>query len=131
PIHRQDRRAVGDDVDGKTVIRNRRSLSRKIVNRRIDPDLDALDRAALHPVYHPLADFGNDQGRPYQLELIDRHRRSRDTELQPRLAGIVDATATGDADITIADIGLGQHHAVLLRIDTHRDRNPIEDQRLV
>ena len=48
---------------------------------------------------------------------------------QPRLARIVDAAGSGDADLAIADIGLGQQHALPVGIEAQADRDAVEDQR--
>ena len=84
----------------------------------------------LDPLDHPFAHLGHDQDRPDPLQRGGRHRRSRKAELQPRLARIVDAAGAGDADLAIADIGLGQQYALLVGVEAHADRDAVEDQRL-
>ena len=130
-VDRPQGHAGCDDVDGKTVIRDRRAPPRQISDRRVDADLDALQRAAFDPLDHPFADFGHDQDRPHPLQRRRRHRRSRETQRQARLAGIVDAAGSGDADLAIADIGLGQQHALPVGIEAQADGDAIEDQRLL
>ena len=128
-VDRMHRDAGGDDVDGEAVIGDRRSLARQVAHRRIDADLDALERAALDPLDHPFAHFRHDQGRPHPLQRGGRHRRAGKAKLQARLARIIDAAGSGDADLAIADIGLRQQHALLVGVEAHADRDAVEDQR--
>ncbi len=110
-VHRPQRHAAGDDVDVEAVVGDRRAFPRQVANRRVDADLDALNRAALDPIDHPFANLRNDQGRPHPLQRGCRHRRSRETERQARFGRIIDAAGSGDADLAVADVGLGQQHA--------------------
>ncbi len=89
-----------------------------------------MKRTAFDPLDHPFADLGNDQGRPYPLQRGCRHRRSRKTERQARLGRIIDTAGTGDADLAIADVGLGQQHALFVGIEAHADGDAVENQRL-
>ena len=99
------------------------------MNRRVDANLDALERPALDPLDHPFANLRNDQGWPHPLQRGCRHRRSRETERQARLLGIVDAAGSGDSNLAIADVGLGQQHAVLFGVEAQANGDAIEDQR--
>ena len=62
PSTGRKRHAVGDDVDVEAVVGDRRAFSRQVVNRRVDADLDALDRAAFDPVDHPFANYPERSG---------------------------------------------------------------------
>ena len=128
-IHRAHGHAIGQEIDRKPVVRNRRPLARKVFHQRVDADLDALKRTALDPLDHPFAHLRHDQDRPYPLQRGCRHRRSRKTERQPRFAGIVDAAGSGDADLAIADVRLGQQHALAVKIEAEADVDAVEDQR--
>ncbi|MHC2407473.1 hypothetical protein ACVJGC_000064 [Bradyrhizobium diazoefficiens] len=128
-VHRADRDAARHDVDREAVVGNGRALPWKVPGRRIDADLDALERAALDPLDHPFAQFRNDERRPHPLERGSRHRRSRKAQREPRLAGIVDSAGAGDADLAIADIGLRQQEALVVGIEAQTDRNAVEDER--
>ena len=128
-IHRPQRDAAGDDIDGEAIVRDRRAFPRKVMNRRVDANLDALERAALDPIDDPFADLRNDQGWPHPLQRGCRHRRSRETERQARLLGIVNTAGSGDANLAVADVGLGQQHAVLFGVEAQADVDAIEDQR--
>ena len=89
-----------------------------------------MQRAALDPLDHPFADLGNDQDRPHPLQRGCRHRRSSETERQTRLRRIIDAAGAGDADLAIADIGLGHQHALFVGVETHADGDAVEYQGL-
>jgi len=103
-VHRVDRHAVGHEIDGQAVIRDRGPLRGRFFTSVLTADLDALKRTALDPLDHPCAHLRYDQDRPYPFQRGCRHRRSREAERQPRLARIVDAAGSGDADLAIADI---------------------------
>ena len=99
------------------------------MNRGIDANLDALQRAAFDPLDHPFAHLRHDQGRPHPLQGGCRHRRPRKAERQARLRRIVDAAGSGDADLAVADVGLGEQHAPLVGVEAQADGDAIEDQR--
>ena len=128
PIHRPHR-------DTEAAIFTARPSSgiggplRESSSRRIDADLDTLDRAALDPLDHPFAQLGNNQGRPHPFQRGSQHRRARKAELQPRLTGIVDVSGSGDPDLAVGDIGLGEQQALLVGIEAQADRDAVEDQR--
>ena len=128
-VHRVQCHANGDDVDRETVIRDRRAAARQVSNRRVDANLDTLKRAAFDPLDDPFANLRNDQGRPHPLERGGRHRCSGETERQARLCRIVDAAGSGDANLAIANVGLGEQHAPLFGVEAHADGDAIENQR--
>ena len=128
-VHRVQCHAIGDDVDRETIIRDRRAAARQVSNRRVDANLDTLKRAAFDPLDDPFADLRNDQRRPHPLQRGGRHRRSGETERQARLRRIVDTPGSGDADLAIADVGLGEQHAALVGVEAHADGDAIENQR--
>jgi hypothetical protein len=102
---------------------------RAVTPEAIDADLDALKRSLLDPLDHPFAHFGHDQDRPHPFQRGCRHRRTRETKLETRLVRIIDAAGTGDADLAIADIGLGEQHALPVGVELQPDRDAVEDQR--
>src|SRR3984893_10316919 len=121
--------ATSDEVDRETVVGDRLAMPRKVLKGRVDANLDALERAAFDPLNDPFAQFRNDQGWPDSLERVRRHRRSRKTERQPRLRRIVQIAGAGDADLAVADVGLGEQHPPLLGVEAQADGDAIENQR--
>src|SRR5262249_15254230 len=58
-LERLQRDAAAGDLDGKAIVRYRRTVRPQRVERRIDRHRDAIDRAGEHVLVDPCADFGH------------------------------------------------------------------------
>ena len=96
---------LADDVDGKAVVRNRRTAARQVSNRRVDADVDAAGACRARPARstHSRTSGTIRTGQMRFSADADIGVRRR-TQRQPRLAGIIDRCRSRDADLAIADV---------------------------